>query len=463
MKIEINFYLFVTGIFFILLQISCGKEFLNQKRDRSQVTPDSLEDLRAILYDDGTMNYNFPVQLGVIGGDEYYISSPEWSALTEPTDKNGYIWADEIYEGRTGYDWNRGYEKVMVANFVFDEVQKIPETPANKSLRDEILGEGHFFRGMSLFFLTQLFCEQYTSQTAKQALGLPLRTTSNINVHFSRSSLEDTYKFILEDISAAILLLPERTKAHTRPGKAAALALMATVYMQMENHRVAISYAEKALAIYDELINYNLLDTNASEPFPLYGVDNPEILFYATTATTSILSDYRMSIDSGLYNSYHKYDLRKKIFFAQDGDRIIPKGGYAGINVFLFTGITTGELYLIAAECQVKASSDTKSAVSLLNKLQLNRYQADYFQPISNDITTDELLVMIADERRKELVLRGRRWQDLRRYIVEDRFDKPLVRIIDGIAYTLKQDSKKWVWPIPPDVISLGRIQQNVR
>lgn len=463
MKTYTVLYKFVAGFLTLVILNSCGKEFLDVKRDKTQVTPESLEDFRALLDDDGYMNYNFPVQLGVIGADEYYVSSADWMALADPIDKNGYIWGEEVYEGRTGNDWNRGFEKIMFTNFVFDGLQEIPETNENKNMRDEVLGGAHFYRGISYFLLAQLFCNHYDPQEARTDLGLPLRTTSNINIHLDRSSLEDTYQFILDDLAEAVRLLPEKTAAHTRPNKAAALTSLAMVYMQVGNYEDARPHAERAMSISNKLIDYNLLDPSSGVPFPTYGIDNPEILFYATAVKTPILSDTRITIDSALYGSYEGHDLRKKVFFTKRDNRVIPKAGYSGITAFIFTGITTAELHLIAAECFAMTSKDRSRAVELLNRLRRNRYDSDSFKSINTNITKSQLLELIMDERRKELPLSGRRWQDIRRYIAEGRMNKTLERIVDDQMYTLPLNSKRWIWPIPPDVISIGGIEQNER
>lgn len=463
MKVYIDYYLMLIGLLSIVILNSCGKEFLEIKRDKKQVTPESLNDLRALLDDDGFMNYNFPVQLGVIGADEYHVSSGEWTALTSPIDKNGYIWGDDIYEDQTGNDWNRGFEKIMFANFVLDGLKEIPETIENKEMRNEVQGTAHFYRGISYFLLAQLFCDIYRPQEAQGTLGLPLRTTSNINIHYERSTLDKTYQFILDDLIAAVQLLPQATLAHTRPNKAAALTLLAMVYMQMNDYTAALPYAQHALALNNLLIDYNQLDTNSAAPFPIYGVDNPEILFYATAVKTPILSDSRIAIDTDLYESYEDDDLRKKVFYTNRDTRVVPKGGYSGITAFIFTGITTAETYLVAAECLAMTNTDENKAVELLNSLRKNRYNINSFIPIASDVSRDALLELIMAERRKEMPLSGRRWLDLRRYIAEDRDITPPERTIAGEKHILFPNSKRWVWPIPPDVISIGGIVQNER
>ena len=64
-------------------------------------------------------------------------------------------------------------------------------------------------------------------------------------------------------------------------------------------------------------------------------------------------------------------------------------------------------------------------------------------------MAVEELLQMILNERRKELVGRGIRWSDLKRLKVEGRFDKVLQRHLNGKEYRLL-DVSLFRLPIPP-------------
>src|SRR5690606_20876916 len=178
-----------------------------------------LEDYQAIL-DHHNLNYFSSHLLGEIGSDDYYISEEQWHALSNPVQKNAYVWANEIYQGAKSEDWNRGYEKILYANFVLEGVADIEESVSNQALRNEVLGSAFYHRGMNLFLLAQLFCKQYNSETAGNDLGLPLRTTSNINVTYQRATLEQTYTQIIKDLEKAARLLPDnmsvnRSEEHT--------------------------------------------------------------------------------------------------------------------------------------------------------------------------------------------------------------------------------------------------------
>jgi hypothetical protein len=49
-----------------------------------------------------------------------------------------------------------------------------------------------------------------------------------------------------------------------------------------------------------------------------------------------------------------------------------------------------------------------------------------------------QLLVKIKEERRKELLFRGIRWSDIRRYNVLDKDNIKIVRTLDGKVFELK-------------------------
>ncbi|MGK6353502.1 RagB/SusD family nutrient uptake outer membrane protein [Parapedobacter sp. DT-150] len=440
---------------------SCVKTFLDVKRDKSQVVPRTLDDYRAIL-ENNAMNYFTSHLLGEIGSDDFYVLSEQWQSLADPVQRNAYVWADEIYEGAIGVDWNRGYEKMMYANFVIEGVSAIEETADNKLLRDELLGAAHFFRGSTLFQLAQLFCKPYDAQTAHGEPGLPLRTSSNINQNVTRSTLSETYAQFTADLTSAAELLPEAVLVNTRPSKAAAYGMLAKVALQLADYEEALHHADTALGITDGLIDYNDLDLTANLPFPLYGQGNAEVVFYSQMSNAVILTNTRLLVDTLLYDSYEKDDLRREALFAARPTGMTFKGFYSGIAVWPFSGLTTAELLLIRAECAARLG-DVGHAVADMDRLLKNRFRSGTYKGIDPLISGDELLEKVKLERRKELLFRGVRWNDLRRYMQHDGQPIELIRNVDDQTFTLISTSAKWTWPIPPDVIAYGVVDQNER
>lgn len=323
--------------FTVMVSTSCMKEFLDIKRNKSQVVPVTLEDYRSI-FEHHQMNLE-QTGLGEISSDDYFVSAQQWNGLADPVEKNAYVWAENIFQEKTSYDWNRAYERILYANFVFEGVQDIEETPENKALRDEVLGAAHFFRAVNLYQLAQVFCKQYDPSTANGDLGLPLRTASNINVQYQRATLQDTYNQIIGDLQNAASLLPNEISLNTRPYRAVALAMLANVYLQIGDYDLATHYVDEALSLAPEILDYNEVNTSLSLPFPQYGRTNKEIIFYSHTGNaTAILANARLTIDSILYDSYHEKDLRKQAFFLDNNGRMTFKGKYSGSNSFMFSG-----------------------------------------------------------------------------------------------------------------------------
>ncbi|MGY6541709.1 hypothetical protein, partial [Vibrio parahaemolyticus] len=72
-----------------------------------------------------------------------------------------------------------------------------------------------------------------------------------------------------------------------------------------------------------------------------------------------------------------------------------------------------------------------------------------------------EALDLILKERRKELVTRGLRWQDLKRLNRDGHFQQTLKRSIGENTYELPANDPRYVLPIPSYVINFNHIEQN--
>ncbi len=438
----------------------CMKAFLDEKRDKSQVVPSTLDDVVAML-DNSSLNAYSSHLLGEIGSDDYYVLPDRWRSLASPVEKNGYIWEEDVFQGEPSVDWNRGFEKVMLANLAIEIVEEIAESEGNKRSRDEAMGMALFVRGTNYFNLAQLFCAQYDAVTSVDELGLPIRLRSNVNAKIKRSTLAVTYGQLLDDLTQAAKLLPERGSVATRPSKAAAFGMLAKAYLQMTNYHRAYAYADSALAISNDLLDYHSLDLDAAFPFPINGLQNPEIIYFTMMSYAPILANAYLHVDSTLYKSYTDADLRKRGFFLETEGNVSFKGGYTGSPIIHFSGLTTAELYLIRSECTA-LMGDVEGAKKDLTTLAMYRYETDKREWIG-DLDGEELLREIISERRKELVFRGVRWSDLRRYNASGDSDNTLIRNLDGEEYRLTAGSRRWIWPLPLDAVALGGLEQNIR
>lgn len=247
-------------------------------------------------------------------------------------------------------------------------------------------------------------------------------------------------------------MLPDEPHVLFRPSRAAAYALLARVCLQMEDYVTAEMYATLCLNLKNGLINFNDLELEENLRFPIDGDGNPEVIFFTTIYNAPILGRSYLNVDSNLISSYKEGDLRKTMYFIQINDGQIQfKGSYSGDDLF-FSGLATDEVFLIRSECQAR-QGHLAEALTDLNHVRIHRYSTDKFTPL-NGSDRLQILHWIIEERKKELVFRGTRWEDLRRFNKEPEFSTTLVRETNSGRTELLPNDPKYVWPLPVEASS---------
>jgi len=447
----------LTPLLFICLfaVASCNDDFLAEKPDKKLVVPSTMEDLQALndYYD--VHNANLP-GMGELSSDDYYISTTNWTNLSSPYMKNGYIWAKEIWEGDKSIDWNNRYQEVFYANYVLEGVDELDRN-TDPEWYDQLKGCALFYRAHAFYQLAQLFCSPYDASSSNEGDGLPIRLSSDLNVTVGRSSIQETYDRIIADLKKASALLPEKDSYKTRPVKAAACALLSRTYLVMQDYDNALVYADSAIGFNYELIDFNSLNTSASYPMEQY---NSEVIFHSRMTRYTPLASSRLIMDSTLYESYADDDIRKEAWFRTVSGNYTFKGSYDG-SLQIFNGLAIDECYLTRTECLARKGS-VQEALTTLNQLLVTRYRVGTFSPI-NLTDQQQALQTILLERRKELLFRGIRWADLRRLNLDSSTAKTLYRNLTGTIYTLEPNSPNYTLPIADDVIQLSNLPQNIR
>lgn len=445
----------IITIIFCGFLLGCTEDYLNVKPDKSLVVPKKLRDYRALLDNTQIMNFGLP-SFGVVGSADYDVTPARFAAL-ETKERNALIWAKDIFETQNSLDWDWSYRRIFTSNRVLEGLEEIETSPKNQSEWNEIKGAALFHRAFAYFNLAQLFCKQYDAQTASQDLGLPIRLKSNINLVSRRATVQETYDRILSDLSMAVDLLPSGTQYKTRPSKHAGLALLARVYLQMENYEKALQYANLALEISTTLLDYNTLDPKANFPLPLF---NEEVIFHATILYQGSFNPSGYTMSPAFLNLYELGDVRKDVFFLVTSGQTTYRGSYSGARE-PFIGLSNNELYLIAAECNAR-KNQVAAAMALLNDLREKRWKKGTYSDLAaNDSAI--ALKMILEERQREFVFSGLRWADLRRLNKDQRLAVTLSRTIGNQAYSLPPNDPRYVLPLPPDVIQLTGMEQNPR
>lgn len=443
--------------FAMLFILSACTKYLDKVPDKKLTTPQSLKDFQQLL--DHNDLFTKMTSLGDLGTDNYYVNTDTWESQI-PVIKNSYVWAKDIFEGGSSVDWENGYNSIYICNVVLEGVADVARNAANAREFDALKGAALFYRAYHLFNLQETFGKPFRPASAVADWGVPIRTTASLTAKITRASVAETFDQIVLDLQEAIRLLPPAINFayRNRPGKPAAFALLARVYLVMQDYDNAKHYADSSLQLYNQLVDYNALSAGVNVPFAR---DFAEVILQANQINYNQTSS-TTSIDTTLLGLYAGHDIRKDIFFRKNSsaNTYYFKGNYTG-TARVFNGLATDELYLIRAECNIRLGA-VKEGLADLNTLLRNRWKANEFIPIE-DLPADSALKITLQERRKELLWRGLRWSDLRRLNQEDKFAITLTRKIGGQTIVLPPNDPRYSYPIPDNEIRQSQIPQNDR
>jgi len=443
-------------VLLLILPFSCTK-YLDAKPDKSLEIPSSLADYQAIL-DEQAFNNDFAYG-GSIASDDYFLAYTDWESL-DVNSRNIYIWTPTAI---TDMDWTYGYINILRCNVVLNGIGQVPVSGSTIAERNNIQGIADFYRGYTFYQLANVYTLPYNKATSNTDLGIDIRTTADITQKTTRSTLEQTYQRIITDLKNGAALMPVTPLNRSRPSKPAAFGALARTYLAMQDYTNANLYADSCLQLYSTLINYNTLDTSSINPFVLF---NPEVIFHAIdSGYGDVVDPYYARVDTVLYNTYATNDMRKYLFYTYAANNYYAfKGDYSGQSYGqLFNGIATDEIYLIRAETYARLGN-TAAAITDLNTLLYTRYQTGTYTPYSTSMNNEAALVLILNERRKELAFRSEiRWSDLRRLNQDSRFAKTLTRVLNGQVFTLPPNDKRYAFLLPVAVIQASGVAQNAR
>lgn len=433
---------------------SCRKGWLEEKRDLALVVPTTLKDMRALL------NNYFVFGADNIGAtfywtDEYYLPQKIFESKA--------LFARDLYTWRSGFfdtmvdlsEWNDSYHQIFYANNILAGLDKIERIESNRDEWDDIKGGALFYRAKANFNLAQIFSQPLGDGINENSLGIPLKLSADINAETKRAGLTETYNRIISDLKESAHLLKAKPLRKTDSSKPAAYGMLARIYLSMNEYKLAQEYADSCLLFHSTLMDYNEIEDDKAYPFLAM---NEEVIFQSKL-NPQYISFTDLKIDTILYSFFSEKDIRRNIFFQEDNDGTYNfKGTYHG-DFNMFSGIATDEIYLIKAECLARQGK-LNEAIEVLNTLLVTRYEKDSFIAYQA-MEQSNVLELVLLERRKQLMFRGLRWLDLRRFIQEDNAGATLKRFVGNETHELLPSAENYIFPIPNKIIELTGIEQN--
>ena len=444
--------LFTVTIALLLLASSC-RELLSEKSDLKLSTPATIEDNQALIDSFGFMNADF-ASSGETSSDDYYMTDADYNGLYYEQDKRLYTWMPDHVSrpSSAGNTWSKGYRAIYIANSVLHNLQSFHITGATA---DNVKGQALALRAARYLDAAQIWCPAYRKSSAAADLGLPLRLDPDMNTPTIRSSVQQTYDQILSDLNAALPLLPDQQISKMRISKTAVHGLLARTYLFMGSYDKSLFHSKQALLLQSDLMDFNTINPDVEYTIADF---NKEITFWAGMSYEYHLIPAK--IPQSIYNLYAVNDLRKEVYFTTDASNQILFTGYYNNENGPSPAVAVDELYLMAAESYARLNQ-VSDAMSHLNQLLVTRWKTGTYVHFTA-ANKEEALAVILAERRKELLIRGLRWPDLKRYN-RDGANITLTRTVSGQQFVLHPNDLRYAIAIPEEIIEITGIPQNPR
>lgn len=295
---------------------------------------------------------------------------------------------------RAGWGWNLFYTIIKGANDVIPMIDPETATADGKAM----LGQALALRGLSYFYLAQLYQDTYA--TSQDKLCVPILLTEkdeNPSIE-GRATVKQVYAQIESDLTRAIALLDGWKRAtKTQIDKQVAQGILSRVYLVMHKWSKVIELAQAARA------GYPLMDATTAYDYNYQDVTNSEVMWGVdiTTSTSMIYASFQswmcaqyygyggqvgafQLIDANIYNSIADNDVRKYLYVAPGDtypceDWTIPAYGNlkfkaAGAEDFLgdYIYMRSSEMVLAEAEALSRLGR-AQDAYTVISELVNNR------------------------------------------------------------------------------------------
>lgn len=408
------------------IPVSCKKE-LNALPTQSKVEGNAIIDQKS-----AEVALNGVYLRLAEGGDDRGTPSILWSGNHEITptylagyityphggsslDENNLISATDYSVARL---WETYYSLLNAANGVIEQVSKLQDQQFSGSRKLEIIAEARLLRAYGHQGLLRYFAEFHDLNSNYGVLLRKEFVTTN-NIAQKRSSVKESYDFILSDLDDAIAHGPV-SSVNYYTNRWVAKAFKARVLMI---RGAAGDYAQ-AVALTDDIIRNSpyLLETHLQDIFSAKGLESKEVMLGLFPKVNQV-----SKFDTYFYRNSPGYTATAslKALFATDprNSWMIGMVGtepdgilkYKGPKVEFSYALRLTEVYLLQAEGIARSGGDLNAAKGLL-KTVLTHAEVSDFSAVDNANTPDALLIQIYNETARNLSFEdGQDWSALLR------------------------------------------------
>ena len=329
-----------------------------------------------------------------------------------------------------------------MANIVLSAVDVVTDA----DLKNQYEGEALFIRGILHFELVRYYAKPWGATAANDHLGVVIRADPYLTEAppSPRNTVKEVYDQVIADLTAAAEKLPETNGS--RADRYAALAFLARVYLQQSEYAKARDAANEVIESGNYAMNGNILraftEDNTDEVIWEIEQDVQNNAGDANDGMATFYADLPavgrgdVNINEGFYNSYNDNDLRKQLWYYNNGtadDPILHTAKWTSASQNLPV-VRLAEMYLIRAETNLRLGTSVGDTPA--NDLAQIRNPARVNLPVIAAPTLADIL----RERQLELAFEGVRIHDIKR--------------LKGSTGTFAWNDDLLVFPIPAQEVS---------
>jgi hypothetical protein len=349
--------------------------------------------------------------------------------------------------------WENGFRTINIANLTIEGIQAAAAAGViTPQAAAEYEGEARLIRAITYHTLLIHLSRPYRDGNGDKP-GLPIFTAGVNNAaeadavtQTPRSSVADTYAFILDDLNFAEANLPVTRpdqKQVTRAVKVAAIALKTRVYLHMGEWADVITEGNKIVSanapFTSPIGTYSL---GASVDTPWANNRSTESIFSMEMSSTDNLNtnaalarmigspglgargEYAISPIIWNQTFWHADDLRRTVLVRDNAGR---KFTHKYRDYTTWTDfppiIRYAEVILNVAEAESRTTAMSTRALALMNAIRDRAKAGAMTSYVMGDFANQTALTQaILNERRIELLAEGHRWPDIHRNAVDPDF-----------------------------------------
>lgn len=372
-----------------------------------------------------------------------------------------------------------------VANPILNQLSSTSGPDEKKNV---LKAEALIVRAYAHYLAMQRFSKAYNGSNGDDPAIIYMTEDMSIEKIYNKNTINECYEKMLKDIDDALALnaLPEKSINYMRWNLGAAYALKAMVCMAKRDYQNAMTAANKALAQNKSLDNYEANVQVAMTMAAQYGLVSPtdpkasyqyvkinaqtspetyflvpDEVYYLWTAPEEwnwLEADYgKRAFSETMAKSYAGF-----VYFGQNyedyGGLMCGLSGWNTTvdfgNYTNAVGFSVPMMYLVIAECQLRAGN-IRAAMSNLDTLRKNRMLTEKYTSLEESVTSKADAI----EWMKKVMAGEMLWTDWtfiwrKRWNTETEWQTTISHEVGGKVYTLRPDSRLWVFPFPLNALN---------